>query len=244
MKLSNESWLLNRPIAHRGLHNDKSIPENSLLAFELAAEKNYPVELDVQILADENVVVFHDYDHFRLTNVKGKISEQTFSSIKKLHLCETAQKIPLIEEVFELVNGKIPILIEVKNEGKIGRLEPQLLKKIRNYKGEIAVQSFNPFTIRWFKENAPEIIRGQLSSDFKESKLNWYERFLLRNLFFIPINSPMFISYNVNCTPNLITNAAQFLGYPLIVWTVMSEEQQLKAAKYAKNIIFEGFIPK
>ncbi|MDB9496750.1 glycerophosphodiester phosphodiesterase family protein [Spirulina major CS-329] len=99
------NWIVNTPIAHRGLHNDSSVPENSLKAFERAVNKNYPIELDINLLSDGNLAVFHDQKLERMTGIRGSIFAQDASTVKTMRLFETDQHIPLIEEVFELVEG-------------------------------------------------------------------------------------------------------------------------------------------
>lgn len=243
MKLAQENWLLQRPIAHRGLHQGRAVPENSLQAFERAAAKGYPVELDVHLLADGGIAVFHDDDLLRLTGTRGALAAQNRDAIKKLHLYGTDQTIPTLDEVFEVIAGKIPILIEVKNEGKIGVLEQSLLDTLKGYRGEFAVQSFNPLTIQWFKKHAPEIIRGQLACDLQEVTLKVFKKFLLRSMYFLALNSPMFVAYDIHSMPNRFTNRLHSLHIPIIAWTVDSEALFHKAEKYAQNIIFEGIDP-
>ncbi len=243
MKLAHEHWLLQRPIAHRGLHQGRSVPENSLQAFEHAAAKGHPVELDVHLLADGGIAVFHDDDLLRLTGTRGALAAQSRDSLKKLHLYDTDQTIPRLEEVFEVIAGKIPILIEVKNEGTVGVLERSLLDKLRGYSGEFAVQSFNPLTIQWFKKHAPEIIRGQLACELQDISMGAYKKLLLRSMYFLTLNSPMFVAYDIHGMPNRFTSRLHSMHIPIIAWTVSSEALFHKAKKYAQNIIFEGIDP-
>ena len=238
------SWISHKPIAHRGLHKGSAVPENSLAAFEAAIELGYPFELDIQLLADGGIVVFHDQDLTRLTGVSGKISEQNSQTVKQRKLLGSDQYIPLLDDVFELVKGKVPILIEIKSDGKVGALEQNLLSKLSNYSGEYAVMSFNPFSVSWFKRNAPQILRGQLSGGFKSGNLAWHKKVLRRNLLMNRVSSPNFIGYDIRCLPYLpVSIARQILNYPILVWTIKTEQDKLKAAKYADNIIFEGVEP-
>ncbi len=243
MKHLTDNWLLRRPIAHRGLHDGRRIPENSLAAFSGAVERGYPAELDVQLLADGHIAVFHDEDLYRLTQCRGRLAEQRVEGLIKLRLYDSAEKIPLLQEVLEVVDGKIPLLIELKNEGKAGLLEAQVLKGLRYYQGEYAVQSFNPFTLRWFRKEAPEIMRGQLASSYKGSPLSWYKKFLLRNLALLPWIAPDFIGYDVDALPRLSTRMASWLGYPLLAWTIDTPARWRRAKRFAQNIIFEGIDP-
>ena len=143
------SWLVEQPIAHRGLH-DKDTPENSLAAFSKAIEAGYPIELDVRLIADGTVVVFHDNSLSRLTENDGYIKFLNKEDLKYLTLKDSEEKIPTFEEVLNLVNGQVPLLIEVKNESKVGQLESKVIELLKDYKGEYAVQSFNPYVLEYF----------------------------------------------------------------------------------------------
>ena len=144
-----DSWLVNTYIAHKGLHDEES-PENSLSAFQKAIDKNYAIELDVRLLSDNTVVVFHDEKISRMTSGDKYVNSLTKEELKDYPLLNSKEVIPTFEEVLNLVNGQVPILIEIKNDGNVGDLEKQVLKLLKEYNGEFAVQSFNPYTIEWF----------------------------------------------------------------------------------------------
>lgn len=160
-----KSWLFSRPIAHRGLH-DTEVPENSLLAFEKAIDEGFPIEIDVRPIDDGTVVVFHDERLTRMTDRDGYVCNLTDADLKEIRLKNSDQKIPTFAEVLEFVNGRAPLLIEIKNESKVGTLERNTLELLNSYKGEFAVQAFNPYSLEFFKKNAPQIQRGQLSCFF------------------------------------------------------------------------------
>ena len=236
-----DSWLINKYIAHRGFHND-TIPENSLKAFENAIENGYAIELDVQQLKDETIVVFHDETLSRMTGKDGYLSNLTLSEVKEINLLKSEEKIPTFEEVLKFVNGRTPLLIEIKNSGKVGKFEKNILTLLENYKGEFAIQSFNPYVLKWFKENAPDVLRGQLSCYFKKDKLSFYKKFLLKRLALNKMSDPDFISYDASKLPNMWVR--RYAALPLLGWTVRSQKDYLKVIKYCDNIIFEGFEPK
>ena len=168
----NFDFLKNKPIAHRGMFNkNEGIPENSMPSFEKAINEGYIIELDIHLLKDGKIVVFHDDDLERMTGVKKKIKDCTYNEIKEFKLNGTNYTIPLFLDVLNLVNGKVPILIELKYDRKNGELERELAKILTDYKGDYAVQSFNPCSVNWFKRNLPEVPRGQLSSNYKKSKM-------------------------------------------------------------------------
>lgn len=237
-----DSWLVNNYIAHRGFHNSKS-PENSISAFKNAIEKGYPIELDVQMIEDGTVVVFHDYTLKRMTNQDGYVANLKKEDLKKYKLGTSEEIIPTLKEVLKLIGGKVPVLVEIKNEGKVGKLEAQVIKLLKDYKGEYAVQSFNPFSLNYFYKNAPEILRGQLSgslSDFESSRL--VKALLKRMVFNKKYSKPNFIAYESKMMPTRFVK--RFKNLPLIVWAVKTQEEYMNVIKYCDNIIFEQFEPK
>lgn len=227
-------WIMTRPIAHRGLHQGRAVPENSLAAFEAAIAAHHPIELDVQLLADGHLAVFHDRDLRRLTGKKVRIADQTLATLKRYRLCNTDQTIPSLSEVLAGVDGRVPLLIEIKNEKKVGLPEQALVKTLAGYRGEFAVQSFNPRSLQWLRYHAPHITRGQLARR--------PQKFLRSNLMLTWLSAPHFISYNVKALPNLPTTLARrYFNLPLLAWTVRSQTDCAKAMQYADNYIFDLF---
>ncbi len=233
---------MTRPIAHRGFHRGKEVPENSLLAFEAAIARHHPIELDIQLLADGELAVFHDKSLLRLTGKSGTIAAQTLPTLKQLPLYSTDQTIPSLSEALALINGRVPVLLEIKNEGRVGQLERSLLKALATYRGEFAVQSFNPLSLQWFKRHAPEIVRGQLSSDFSGAPVPWHFSVAHSNLLFNWASQPHFIAYDLRALPKLSTTLAKCaFNLPLITWTVRNQADQAKALDCADNYIFDAF---
>ncbi len=236
-----KTWLVETPIAHRGLH-DKNTPENSLEAFSRAIEKGFAIELDVQLIADDTVVVFHDDSLARMTENDGYIRFLHKDDLKVLKLKNSKEGIPTFEEVLKFVDGKVPLLIEIKNKYKVGKLEQLVIDALKNYKGEYAVQSFNPFSLNYFKKHAPNILRGQLAGFFKGEKMSPYKKFFLKRMWFNKKTSqPNFISYDLKNLPNRFVK--KYKDLPLLAWTVRSKEEYMKIVKYCDNIIFENFDP-
>lgn len=243
-----QSWIVEKFIAHRGFFdNENGIPENSLLAFQNAIDNGYAIELDVHVIADDTVVVFHDNSLGRMTGKDGYIKQLTADTLKDYKLLNTEETIPTLQQVFDLVDGKTPILIEIKSENvKVGADEAKIYEVLKNYKGEFAIQSFNPFTVEWFKNNAPEITRGLLSSKFKKSADNpksWIKRLALRNMLFNKRAKPQFIAYNALDLPANILKGKKCKGVPILGWTIKSQAQYLEIVKYVDNIIFQDFKP-
>ena len=165
-----KTWLVETPIAHRGLH-DKTSPENSLSAFKKAIEKGYAIELDVHQISDGTIVVFHDESLSRMTGNDGYLKFLTKNDLPMLFLNGTKETIPTLEQTLSLINGEVPVLVEIKNTGKVGSLEQAVIDILKKYKGQYAVQSFNPYSLGYFYQHAPEITRGQLSGYFKNQKM-------------------------------------------------------------------------
>lgn len=235
-------WITARPIAHRGLHQGKTVPENSLQAFEVAMAQGYPIEMDIQLLADGELAVFHDKTLARLTGQPGTIHEQTLATLNRYHLYDTDQTIPSLAEALALIQGRVPVLIEIKNEGRVGALERALLRTLTHYRGEFAVQSFNPLSLQWFKRHAPHIRRGQLSSDVGWDPAPWHLAVAHSNLLFNWASQPHFIAYDLRSLPKLSTTVAKCAFHiPLIAWTVRSPSDQAKAQSCADNYIFDAF---
>ena len=236
------SWIVNKYIAHRGFH-DENNPENSLGAFKKAIEHDYVIELDVRVIEDGTPVVFHDETLKRLTGQDGYIRHiKNTEELKKFNLLNTNEKIPTLQEVLDFVNCSTPILIEIKDFNLNSYFEKAVYELLKNYKGDYAIMSFNPNTLKWFKENAPNVIRGQLASFFKGEKLSFIKKFLLKRMVFNKKVSPHFIAYKWDEVPNRFVK--KYKNLPLLVWAVPSQQAYMKVAKHCDNIIFENFEPR
>jgi len=238
MRIKKDNWIINTPIAHRGLHND-TIPENSIAAYKNAIENGYAIELDVRFSKDGEIVVFHDFTLKRMTGSNGRVIEKTYDELKQLKLENTDQTIPLFTDVLKTVNGKTPILIEVKDQPERKDLVEKTIEILKTYKGEFALQSFNPFYVIKFKKLMPEAMRGILATKLAE-KQKPITNFLLRHFFFNIFSKPDFISFNIEDLPYSPINTKKCR---LITWTIRNEENLKKARKYAENIIFEHILP-
>lgn len=237
-----DTWLVKDILSHRGMFNDK-YPENTLGAFQNAVDNHYGCELDVQMTTDGVLVVFHDYDMERLCGVKGDIREKSWDEIKDLKVKGTEYGIPTFKEVLNLVNGQIPLLVEVKHHKHIGEMETKIRDMLREYKGLYAIESFNPFIVRWFYKHANEMIRGQLSCTFDGDPLPKYQKKVLRALLFMKYNHSQFLAYDVDD----ITTNKKVLKYkekmPVVMWTVRDPKDLDRTKGYYDNYIFEGWIP-
>lgn len=232
----------NTLIAHRGLfNNDKGVIENTIQAFEKAIEYKYIIELDVHSISDNIIVVFHDDNLKRLTGIDKKIKECTYNELRKIRLNNTDSYIPTLEEVLQLVDGKVPILIELKYNKFVGVLEKELMKILSKYTGEYAIQSFNPLSIIWFRIKHPHILRGQIVSDFKYQKINPVKSYLLTKMCFNIFSQPNYISFNIHDVE--LDKIESFKKkYTVLGWTVKTQEEYMQLREHYDNLICEQFI--
>lgn len=245
--MSSPDWLTTQPIAHRGLHDaEAGRPENSLAAFEAAADAGYPIELDVRLSANGQVVVFHDDTLDRMTGESGPVSRLWSDDLTKLTLLDSDQKIPLLEDVLTLVAGRVPLIVEIKNVRlRIGRLEAPVARLLERYGGACAVSSFNVATVAWCARQLPKLPRGQNVMRFREGRflpdrkppLSFRQMLANRAL------RPQFIGCTTDSLPHPTAQRLRERGVPLLVFTVRDEEQRALAMTHADNIFFEGFIP-
>ena len=235
----NKHWISNQSIAHRGLHScNGEIPENSIVAFQKAIEKEYTIELDVQLSKDNEIVVFHDYDLERMCNNNSKVSELYVKELKELNLMGSNEKIPTFNQVLKLVSDRVPILIEIKNESSSTLLESKLNEVVNKYTGRYAIQSFNPKSLNWFYKNNPKILRGQLSSGFNDVKMNFFVKYLLKNLFLNNLSHPHFIAYNIDDLPKKRIQRIR-KKIPVLGWTIDTNIKLKKSLLHCDNVIFE-----
>lgn len=245
--MKNISSFLNcTPVAHRGLH-EEGVPENSLAAFRRARDAGFAIETDVRLTQEGEVVAFHDGTLLRACGVDKKVEDCTLEQLRALRLFQTDEQIPTLNELLTLVNGRVPLLIEIKQMKGVSR--KRFLKKIaqelRGYHGEYAVQSFDPFYVRTFKKLCPHIPCGVLATANSNQKdLGVFPRIkadLLKNLRLNFYVKPDFVSY---CGADLPQKAYTKFNGIRLAWTIRSKEEELHARKYgADNIIFEGYRP-
>lgn len=233
--------------AHRGLHGN-GIPENSLTAFRLAVEKGYGIELDLQTTKDGTVIVFHDGTMKRMCgeNVAGGVIDYTLAELSEMRLAETDEKIPTFAEVLSLVDGKVPLCIEIKNDGDGIDTTRRALALLADYDGKYCIESFNPLIIQYVKKNAPHIVRGVLSQRFfQEKEYRKPLHFLLGILAFNFLAKPDFIAFNGHHASSLPLRYARKCGAYTLAWTVASEEDEAYVRSHGfDSVIFEKYIPK
>ena len=218
----------NKIIAHRGLHNNY-IVENTLLAFLKAVEKDYAVELDIRLLKDGIVVVYHDINLKRLTGINKLIESCTLKDILNIKINDK-YCIPTLEQVLKLINGKVPIYIDVK--GNIGnyKLEEKLLYLLKEYRGEIFIQSFNPKTIRWLRKKEPKYKYGLITFSYPQYNI-------LRKIF-IHLQVDFIACYLENVSNKRLQNLRK--NKTLIGWTIKKQSEFEKYDPFVDKLICEN----
>lgn len=240
-----DTELLQTDYAHRGLWNEQ-IPENSLSAFARAVQGGYGIELDIQFSKDGQSMVFHDANLRRMCGMDARIGDLTYKELRKLRLKGTAEPIPTFSEVLKLVGGKVPLMIELKDEKPKSQFLLPFSELLDTYRGAFCVESFSPLTVAWFKNFRPNFARGQLVT-----KVNRHTRkgsrllnFLLSHMLLNFLSRPDFLSVN-----GRIQNAPVFLFCNKVlkkaefVWTVRSVNDYRTCRKNSHYAVFEGILP-
>jgi len=232
--------------AHRGLHGANR-PENSMVAFAAALDNGFGIELDLHLLADGNLAVIHDSLLKRTTGAEGRIEDLTTKQLPSYKLEGTTQSIPTFQQVLELFNGKAPLIVELKSQdGNHAALCEEACRQLKNYSGAYCIESFDPLCIYWLKKNRPEIIRGQLSSNFLKAKSpkSWISRFAVTYQLQNFLTLPDFTAYNFTERNNLSNLLIRKLwGVQGVAWTLRTKEEYDLAVKEGWLPIFENFIP-
>lgn len=231
--------------AHRGLHDNMSdAPENSLAAFQKAVEAGYGIELDIQLTKDEQVVVCHDYHLRRLCGVDREIDSLTYEELQQYTIFESGEKIPLFSEVLELVDGQVPLIIELKVKNISSKIAEKADNILQSYAGVYCIESFHPAGLLWYRQNHPDVCRGQLATHdvLKEKEVL---NFILRHLLLNFLTAPDFIAYDIRYKEEISKNLCRkIFRCPSIAWTIYNEKELEEAEKYYDYFIFEGFSPK
>lgn len=232
--------------AHRGLHDAAlGIPENSLAAFERAVKEGYGIELDVQLSSDGVPVVFHDAALSRMCAIDRRVNSLTFEQLRSYCLAGTAERIPSFAEVLSLVNGRVPLLVEIKMDRMDMQIPAAIDKLLSGYSGDYCIESFHPMALWWYRKNRPDILRGQLSTHFNvENRTLSPLQFLLGKMVLNLISRPDFISYNWRFGRDLSLFLCRRIFHAHAAGWVIRSERELKACRKHFDIyIFEGFLP-
>lgn len=241
---------LGQPLAHRALHDVAAgRPENSRAAIRAALDAGYGIEIDVQLSADGAAMVFHDYALERLTGQKGVIRQRDAQELSHVTLIGNDEGIPGLPEVLDLVAGKAPLVIELKDQDgdmgpNIGALEHATAAAIKGYSGDLALMSFNPHSVALMAELAPDVPRGLVTSAYRYAawplKKTTCDR--LRDIPDYERTGSCFISHEVDDLDRARVAALKAAGAVILCWTVRSPEMEREARKVAQNITFEGYL--
>lgn len=226
--------------AHRGLHNEE-YPENSIPAFANAVANGYGIELDIHLTRDNELVVFHDSTLERMCGVDEPIEEKTLEEIREYNLLNTNDKIPTFKEVLSLIDGKVPLIVELKSmDYNCDALCLKADECLKEYKGLYCIESFNPMAVAWYKKNRKDIFRGQLAMNTKGkpfvSKVS--SAFLLNFL-----TRPDFVAFDESFSNSISFKIQKVLGAFSVGWTINSLKNLEDKKKYFKTYIFENFKP-
>lgn len=223
--------------AHRGLH-DTQCPENTMEAFERAVNQGYGIELDVRLTKDHVVVVFHDEDLLRACEDERNIIDLTYQELQSIPIFKSQQTIPTLQEVLTYINDQVPLIIEIKEDTSEVIVAKAVAPLLDAYQGRFMVESFNPYSVAWFKKERPHYIRGQLAEIMKPSaSLSRSNAFFITHLLSNVITRPHFIAYNIDQDSSFSVLVLRNLQCPFVYWTIRSEAA-LHKAKHAM-VIFE-----
>ena len=234
-----------RPYAHRGLW-DGEVPENSLAAFRAAAARGLAIELDVQLSKDGTVMVFHDYTLTRMCGKDVLLADLTEAQLRECRLGDSDERIPTFVEVLAAVDGKVPLLIELKGENGNAALCPAVAALLDGYSGAWCVESFNPLLLRWFKKHRPSALRGLLSTDLIKEKKSGSRvlNFALSALLLTFLCRPAFHAWDRHYSRRLALRCGiKFFGAASFVYTVKDQADFDRHIAAGNTPIFDGFVP-
>ena len=231
--------------AHRGLHNAERA-ENSMSAFKAAVDGGWGIELDIRLSKDGKLVVFHDDTLDRVCGKEGKVIDFTVEELANIKLSGTEDGVPLFEDVLRLVDGKVPLLVEIKEDPGVNAVSLAACEMLDSYKGEFIVESFNPLSLKTVKDNRPDFVRGVLSQRYyayEQYRKPLY--FALQSLLLNVLCRPAFIAYDHRHAKSFALRFLRgFFDVPTLAWTVRSQEEEIIARKNGfDGIIFENYIP-
>jgi glycerophosphoryl diester phosphodiesterase len=244
-----EAWdgLFGPPIAHRGLWSPAGSPENSLGAFQAACAGGYAIELDVQLSADGEAMVFHDATLSRMTGHVGRLADHTASDLRGMRLAGTDETIPTLAEALTEVGRRAMVHIEIKIPfGEVGPLERRVHDVLIDHSGPICVIGFNPYSHAWFADHHPTILRGLDSYSYNGADARHLSPAVRKQyaaLDHVSLARPHFLALGLDMLPNAKADALRKSGLPVVAWTVRDPEQWDAVKDHCDNLIFEGFTP-
>ncbi len=243
-KKKNIDGFINVKYAHRGLHNGERA-ENSISAMKAAVDHGFGIELDVRLSGDGKLVVFHDDTLDRVCGREGKVIDFTAEELATFKLCGTEDGIPTFDEVLEVVDGKVPLLVEIKENTGDNSVSTATAERLASYDGPYIVESFNPLSVKNASSKLPDIACGFLAQNFtKKDECKKPLYFALENLLLNRVCNPSFIAYKHSHYYMPMLKLARLLGARTIAWTVRSLEEEKAALEHGfATVIFENYIP-
>lgn len=234
------AFLTSQPFCHRGLHGD-GVVENSLAAFDRAIAAGHGIELDVQLTLDGDVVVFHDATLDRLTSLSGPVRKMPRSKLEQTTLNGSTETIHTLHSVLLHIAGRVPVLIEAKTSGLAFMPVCFAIRRaLEGYRGPLAVMSFNPDLVRWFRRHAPRVLRGLVVTDAHTGDgLLGNARRRIEQLISMSRAAPQFLAYDIRSLPSPLSRTVRAQGLPLLTWTVRTPAERDRAAAHADQIIYE-----
>ena len=239
---------LARPFAHRGLHDLRAgRAENSLSAMRAAINARYGIETDLQLSADRHAMVFHDHLLDRLTNATGRVSDCSADQMAGARLTGSAEGIPRLTDLLDLVAGQVPLLIELKDQSQrpgepVGPLEAATVAALDRYDGPVALMSFQPAMVQELARIAPDIPRGLVGRNFDHRHLSAEENTALTDYRAFEATGSCFVSHKWRHLDAPAVKRLKSRGVPVLCWTIRSPDDEAVARRTADNITFEGYL--
>lgn len=239
-----DTSFLSGAFAHRGyFDNENNIPENSLAAFQRAVDAGVGVELDVALSSDGVAMVFHDQTLERMCGVEGNVWDYTCEELQQMKLLGTDYTIPTLVQAMELIDGKVPVIVEHKMDLVDTAICASSYEILKDYEGQWCMKSFDPRALMWYKSNAPEVIRGQLAAEFwKDEK--YAGKALYTALSYLVGNvatRPDFISYQYEGVNNISLVLCRLMGAKAACWTVQTQQAYDVMKNKFDMVVFDGF---
>lgn len=243
-------WLIARPIAHRGLHDSAhGVIENTAGAVRAAVDANYGIEVDVQLTKDGEAMVHHDDVLGRLTEGSGRLDAYTAAELKRVPFRDSAERMMTLGELCDLVGGRVTMLVELKSQFDGDRRLPDRVASVLDgYAGPVAPMSFDPRQLDCLRQRSPRLVCGIVAAKYRPHPY-WdlmppWMRHGMGYLVTALTGRPQFVAYGVSDLPALAPLAARHIfGLPLLTWAVRTELERRTAARWADQMIFEGFRP-
>ena len=219
-------------IAHRGVHNNKNIPENSIKAFKKALDREYAIEFDIEITKDDKLIIHHDDNLLRMTGINKNVCDLTLDEIRNFNLLKTKEKIPTFKEVLDLVNGKVFLDIEIKSTKKKNRIIELILLELENYSGKLSLKSFDPSIVNKLKKKTDKYKIGLLVMEDSASKVL---NFLVKTKIIYKITNYDFLAVQRKMVDSNYYNKYK----PEYIWTFNGLED---VSKFNKKYKLKGYI--